>query len=959
MAEDFNVFHIGGSTIDISDFVVSIDSCKFQGTGRIRTASITLNAENGAFITNDNSNTTPIMNEFEKVKIQWIDDNNKVKQGIFEVDQELSQINQQGDTLLPLELKGREQALQQIKMPAFFQFTTPHAAIEELRELYNIAKGTDQAGWVSTIGGVDFNEAPDNIVAVYDFSSIWTIYDALMHIITRLNQPTGIGGGSGDFWSLVFDDAENWGAGTPDNIVGRIFVQGKTFGPIQTLISTDADPFHSLVNRIDSKTGTQVFVRGMVNEGSVPGNWHRFNSTVELINNLPAYNSAVTYKSGILVLEGGTIYEANQDVPVSTPPPSAEWTAKTAADIIGAIDYSEWTNGLATVHKNSCSNPENGFLAAGFDSPAFPDGNLVVREDTFFRDFVHVRAKDPQDIANDATLRHYLRDEIIGGLYNGFRVLVDTQLGTPTGDFAGNDRFGRPFADSMVIYTKDGEWIVFAEPITPTVQDKAISHCCVLQEGKTYEYNTDFDVTGKQKLAIRKSDVFRGGNPSGPFAWRDVCDAAGANDVFHHPKSITNTTGLISDTIRSNQSISSYLTNSAIRIEYEFSIATELANTLERTGKFFSTAIDTIIDLLDNLFEDTVQPTTAEIDEFRTTGYYDIGWWFALPFPFPYNNLNSISQEIGDIYGLGAFDRRKEFAALDIINANFSHDGTRGLNHADVTDMGGPFSGIGFLFNFDLQGLGGITRPLVGDIPFTMTVYDDLSQVWRADFNYRHLKDTQEIFMPWSKFTVNRPSRTPYTIDTALANFIHTPELEIRSVFEEKRVRLITWQLKLSYDDHDRYLPINFESFINILFGGGTVNTVGIIDGLRLVKQPFVSSGVEANRVINPDIVQATNTRNLLQLESIAKAQKDVVSHKYENYTLNKDGKCDLTTDSFVYLENPDVVKFNDRNESSPGANDGDANTRKLVVLSENHTFNAEGRGGHLTTFELVKRLEV
>ena len=273
--------------------------------------------------------------------------------------------------------------------------------------------------------------------------------------------------------------------------------------------------------------------------------------------------------------------------------------------------------------------------------------------------------------------------------------------------------------------------------------------------------------------------------------------------------------------------------------------------------------------------------------------------------------------------------------------------------------MGSPFTALAFLFNFDII-VGGNSQPFKGDIPFTVTIYDDLSQVWRADFQYRFLADTQEIVIPFSSFTVNRPSRNPWSIDTVLINLIHTPELEIRSIFQERRVRLITWQLKTSYDDHERYMPFNTDNIISTLFGLGTVNFVGTIDAINLKKQPFVSSGTQSTRVINPPIIDAPNTRNLRQLIGIADAELQKQGHKYEAYNYVQDIRCDLITEQSVYLEDQDIVKFADRNETSPGANDGDPNTRKLVVLEENFTYNAEGKlSGALLDLTLVKRLEV
>ena len=945
-----------GVSTDITAFVTSIDSCKFQTSGRIKTAAIMLEALEGAFITNTNSGATPQINEFEKIRIRWQDEAENIRSAIFEVDTELGQ-KTEGGTTLPLELKGRERALQDMKTTAYFEFLTPFSVINVLIIMYNTNKGADQPAITTAYPATNALRSVNNI---YDFTSEFSYYDALHHVIERLNQPTS-SGGVGNFFSLVFTDIAG------DNLQMTVIVQGGFVGG--TIISTDLDPTHSLTYRIDSKKGTQVFVRGTPNTGAVPNGFHDFNSIIEEVNHYPAYVNSGIYETGQKVLEGGVIYEASQSVPVSTPPPNATfWTITSFATIAGAIEYSEWTNNKSIVTKNSCANPTGAFNV-GFDSPAFPDGNLVVRETFFFRDFVLIRAIDDTTISVDPVNKFYLRGQSQSGLYKGFRILVDTNLGNPDGSFgdgAGtifSDRFGRSFENALVQWS-GFEWVVIRVPQPPEAINRALDHVCVLSEGRVYEFNTPPGVGGKLKLAIRKSSVFRGGNPAGPFSWEDICDASDGNDVFHYPKSIASVTGLLTPEIRANQDISSYLTNSALKIVYEYSFSDIVSEGVERIGNFFSTAGDSIVDLFTNPIEDTVQPSAAELTAYSEIAFYNIGWWYALPFPYPLSEFNAISEKVGDLYGLGDDANQLNttlFGALDIQNSTFSSGGNFGLNHDQVSDMGGPFTALAFYFNFNILLNDGDPQPFKGDIPFTITIYDDLSQVWRADYQYRHMGDSDEIQVPFSSFTVNRPSRNPWSIDTLLINLIHTPELEIRSIFQERRVRLITWQLKTSYDDDERYMPFNTDNFITALFSTtGNFTFEGTIDGLRLVKQPFVSSGVEPDRVINPPTIEATNTRNKRQLVAIAIAEEQRFRHKFESYTYVKDIQCDLSTEQSVFLEDQDMIKFADRNESSPGANDGDPNTRKLVVMEENFTFNAEGKvGGALLELTLGKRLPV
>lgn len=950
----YKVENIVSSPLDITQFVVQIDSCKFQGTGKIRSASLMFDATDGAFITNPDfqgTGKTPIFNQFDALKITWTDDNSQVSAMIIEVDQEFGQRTSNG-VLLPLEFKGREAALQRRKVTAFYQFKTPHFVIEDLLLRYTVDKGTDEPTIVTNIFGAETNQAPDNIVNIYDFTREISFYDAIMQVINRLNQPVG-SGGAGDFFSLTFDDLEildppNTGLVLFVNIQGGL---GNT-----TLESTPDNPFHSLTYQIHSQTGNQIFVRGQEGTGYMPTEFHEFISFVEEINNYPSYNSTITYIPGIFVRGGDNkIYQANTNVPINTAPPNGLfWDLETPSSIIPFSNYSPFTNGNQPfVTKNSCGNATTAFDNGTYNSPTFPDGNMVIREGfnssngtyTFWRDFAMARTN------NSATIPNFYFDFAgIDGFYNGLRVLVDTSLGAVAGDFVGNDKFGRTFADALVIF--DGfDWIVIREFNTITgnqVGDQVV----VLEEGRTYEWNVPIQAQNDFANAHTHGgfiNKFRGVGAPSSAQWRDVSATAGSNDVFHHPKNIEVVDGLFPKDIDGDD-YTSFVTNSAIKITFQYELADEVNKFLCKFTSFFDNIYNKLIDLYENtddIFETLFEPTTAAVEETKVPEYYDFGWWYMLPFPYPFTKQNSSPVSVGDLYGAApGLNQKEQFAVLDLQNANYSHSGLVGLNHDEVEDMGAPFTGIHFYFNFDIQ-VNGVSKPFAGNIRFIVTAYDDLSQVWRTEFVYRFLGDTQEINIPFSSFTVDRPSRTPWGLRTALQNIV-VPEIEIRSIFEPKRVRFITFQLADAYDDNLRFLAISLDNLISLGYGLGTVTFVGIIDALTLTKQPFTSSGVVTDRIINPDTIQQNNTRNLRQLRSVAIANKDIAGLQFEEYTLVEDGRCDLNTEQTVIIQDDDIIKFSDAG----------ANTRKLILMTQDLTFNANGeKSGFLSTETCIRRL--
>ena len=70
---------------DISSHVVSIEKMTDVGSGEVNTATLILNARDGQFITQSNSGDTPIIDEFDKIKISITDKNGDTYSRVYEV----------------------------------------------------------------------------------------------------------------------------------------------------------------------------------------------------------------------------------------------------------------------------------------------------------------------------------------------------------------------------------------------------------------------------------------------------------------------------------------------------------------------------------------------------------------------------------------------------------------------------------------------------------------------------------------------------------------------------------------------------------------------------------------------------------------------------------------------------------------------------------------------------------
>ncbi len=940
---------------DITAFVKEISECKFQGTGAISVASMVLSAKEGQFIKDDRDGMTPIIEQFTRIRISFSDDENRTKSKVFEVDSVLAQKNVSGDALLPIELKALERALQDTQTTAYYLFWNPQDIVRDLIGRYNFHKGADQPNIVSVSG--TNNLLPTTIRIVADFSQGSSYYEAIMHVIQRCGSPVSAGG-FGEFFSLTFEDSAAFPPTSNQSfsIDMNIKIQGSGTAP--EIENTETTRIHEMNARKEAITGSLVLVAGKSETGHSPVEFHRFLSRREIWHRIPFYDATATYKKDIHVNYQGIRYKALTDLPAgSTPTVGLLWQVVTARDFIGEIDYSPLTKGKANAWLNSLSRPNSTARAVDFDSPAIPDSNLVIRENTFYRDFAHFRSLT-DEVADDAALKNYLYNGRNSGLRLGLRILVDTQIGDGTlgGRFAengGKDRFGNDYADSMC--TWDGhEWIVlFSRANMVTDFTKRLYQMAVLYEGKVYEFNAPIMQRSQRPATsfLRGSTTWQAAN----LKWRAAHDTLGNNDCFHHPTSILQDTGLLGSA--DDLGTAHYDANSSIKIRFHHAAAFGTAapqygwlNGL--TGAFveFQRWVAGFFTQDGDIFGNLTDDETASAVLSR---YYDFGWWAAISFPFPTATFFADPEKagIGSEWGGTSLNNATNFALLDITNANYTRKGDWGFNSPADNELLGPFTGIQFLFKFETKNTAGTLIPFKGNIVFTVAMYDYESNVWKADFTYRHHGDIEQIYIPFSSFTVRRPSHTPYGIRRLFTTIV-TPVQEIRNIFEERRVQLITMQLKSAYEnDGERYSPNftvdfldSFTTFQSDTLAGGRVIMDGWIDALTFVKQPLGTSGQKTTgHVVTPRIVQQPQIRNLEQLDNVAAAERDVHSLQYENYDILTRYRNDLTEEGAITLKEDDIIE--------------DAG-RKLVVKYLNYTFGvAGGRPGPLLTISATRRL--
>ena len=873
------VNYIDGTTsTDITNHVISIDKLTDTGTGEIASAQLFLNTMFGQFITESNSNTTPIIDQYNTIQIRvWDNDTLEFSRYMF-VDDILPQQIQEGQEM-QVELYGREYYLKKMKIPGHFYFIRYIDLIKEIIAFYNANRGSDQPGIITEYNGVDYLEVPSYPAGIFDFGSGVNCYDALMQIISRLSLPVSAGG-AGDFYELLFEDV-----GTT-YLLCKIFPLGsKPDNPV-IVYGKDKDT-QSVTETKQPIAANLVVCQGQQDTGRYPKEVAQYTARLEEYNNFPEYDSTIAYPPNAYVRYQGSLYQVINGTSPGDLPTGSLFKVITYRDYIGDIQYSPWTQDKAILYRNTASNPSNN-LNTDFDSPAFPDSNLVVKDGSNYRNWVDFRVRRLADIPAE-----YLYDapgniDREDRIPEDTRLLIDSSLGTIEAPFTGSDDFGKPYADALVQY-RNGKFIVIHNPAHN-------DEVAVNSEGIVYVYDNIFTTPNPKE---RLEDTY----DQSTLAWYSMERQWLGLDCYHYPSSIKNSPGLVMPIQKGTNTY--YNTDSAVEVEYRFSV-----NAQE------DTLLQAIIDLINLrfLFNATIITDFTEtvLGFFATRAAYNYGWWFTLfEAPFPKSTYNGISEDVGELFG-GTYD--SQVPVLDLKNLNYTHDGKSGYSNDSSEDLG-QITGIHFLFNFDY--LIGTLRVFAGDLTFRVTMYDTEDNVWYQDFKYRFLGDTQQVILPISGFRIYR-ARNPFaaTLGDIITNIL-TPELKILEIFETRKIRRITIQWQESYDSAGRYSPASLERFF-LTFGTalrGDIRFVGKVDAFAFVKAPIATAkdgNTSTKYNLMEDIKQYSKVSNVEQLQKIANAELQLSTFRKDNFVIRTTGKCDVKAGDSLFLHDQDITNESD-----------------------------------------------
>ncbi len=886
---------------DITSSVIAIEQMTDCGSGEVNSATLILNGRDGNFITNDSgSNTTPntpILDEFDKIKIKLTDKNGDVYQRIFEVDELIPKKTIQEGIRLDVQLLGQERHLQQVHFAKQYYYASGFEASEDIVDKYNLSKGSAQVS-VEKHDNTIYNQLPKWTASNYDFgTSEMVCYDGLTEIIDKLGT-TITGGGANDYFELGFNDPDKTGGTQADTKINfRSFSSGAfpaSSASYTTLENTSTLPIYNTEGTVESKSGTVVVGKGAESFGTFPTNSAEFAGNLETFALIPEWQSGVSYPQNVRVKRNGVSYKSNNNSNTSTPP--TNWTQIYPRDLIGSdFRYSPFTkigtspNGFDGYKAwQNCGSAPNS-TSGTFTKQGCFDSNLVIYDEDHYRNWVDYKiGSDPDDVPDE-----YKFSNGSGGydFYRGFRLLVTGSLSNfdnPSGTALSGS--GKP-----IKYDGVG-WHVIKEP-------DSNDQIAVIHEGKNYIYSTSTS------------------------QWTDDSAVQKGNDCFHVYHGMNSYQGETDLANGGSAPDTNYGYKSAVESVWEFIPASSQENPLG--------------EVLPN--------------------YYSMGAWLNFRFPFPSNSYNSqtIGEFYGGAgkpaqgYAPVTFDTTNMHLLSDG-EAGFNKANSKELGTCDALKFW-----IRLKWYYMFNGSETQTGIVSADYKMRITCYDTSDNVVTFDFVIPFDATWYECVAPLSAFKIYR-ARASNRWGNVGTNVI-LPELEILEIFEWKNLRMISIQCQEPYDAEARYVPSEApwgSPTLNLLANATAYRLKLSIDNFCFTKQLLATSGADTTRDIEPRFLERPFTTNFQQLQNDVDTQEIIEKFRYQAFEIEGEGECDpnLQFGYSFYLKDDKLINLQDKTDD--GHSNG-SNTIRLVAKRIEYTINGTdgGTGGFVRKILGVKRL--
>jgi hypothetical protein len=532
-----------GVNTDITDKVLSIEKCTDLANG-VNQLVILFNSEFGGFVTDpdvDGSATTPLLDEFDTLQVTFTDKNDVSYSKIFEIENPLGSRTGSANLRLEVHALGIEWRLNSMPFAKQFYFENAAFIARDIVDIFNANNGTDADIENHDTFATGENELPRWTANTLPFNiSDNMCMDGLKQLMDGLGAPIPALG-AGDFFYFKFNDK----SGSPGTLEFESGSSGSLPASPLTVTNALVTPVHSLKGENEKKTGNIVGIKGALDFGSLPTEFAKFRSLVEVFDLQPTHIASLEYPSGVSVIgSDGLHYKSNKTTTATPPDSETDWNAILEDDLIGTLQYSPWTEDKAVAgFKNAGGNPDGS--GGGFDNPSMWDSNLVILDEDNYQNWCHDKATS---VVNINTNYKYPTTTI----YRGLRVLVDGNNGAV---------FGVGSAGNNALLQFNGvAWDIIGPIGTSGVRAPVEGdRIAVRREGFVYEFQSG--------------------------TWTDVHTDARVNHCFHVYDSIANVQGVTSldDGLGGN-----YGQTSGVKITYKYTSFATFGSSVLSVVNFYS-----------------------------------------------------------------------------------------------------------------------------------------------------------------------------------------------------------------------------------------------------------------------------------------------------------------------------------------------------------------------------------
>jgi len=894
---DYTLTHDpGGTPVDITLQVERIEWTE-TGTGIVNSLKVRLNAQDGQFITRDTQlgtgDATPILDEFQRLRLAVIDRDSNVYANVFEIDNLKPIQNAQQGTIIEVECLGLEHHLQRTQFTKQFFFESAFEVTRGIIDFYNASttSGTAQPT-ITENNNTAFNTLPVWTANDYLFNISETkCYDGINNVVDRIGSSVA-SGGAGDFWEFQFlTDVSDV---TFNSITFNATISGNppsqqtngVFDPTKAVIIDDSVAVNPGEEEggIESTRGTVTATWGSDGVGSLPTQSADFVGGLEAWQLLPAHQPSVEYPQDAIVLIPDTTDSQGDNnhfkalVKTTDTPPSADWVQYFFTDFltneIGITpQYSLWTSSKENEWKSSCANPDG---PQNQDNPTFDgracwDSNLVVVDGTVFRSWADIRAVDVGTISTQ-----YKRN---GLFYRGFRILIDTIFGTPTGELAG-------FVQGQIVQAKSNDGVNNVWQVVRSLQED--QQCGIDNEGRVYQLQSGIlqDISGS---------------------------VSQANDCYHNVWAIFNSQGFNDKNNGAGGNFGEFS-----GVTHEFRMEQNDAN----------------------------QGLTDEPEYYRVFA----GINFRIPFPHDSFNGNTIGELYGD-------NDKLEPATLDANNMHLTHDGLNGFNNTSAEDLGpldAVTFALKMEWRFEIDGSGGLLPR--GNFPFRCVMNDSSDNVVAQDFTISFNNLWQSFSLPFSSFKIYR-ARAGWSLGNVGQNtFLQDLEILNVFEFKNIVKIVIHWlapyddQGRFTPFNQKNDVFGQITDFFNDPLGVFVLqyNVKLTVDNFGFSKPLLSVSPPDTTRSLQPEFFQEPLISNKYQNDQANLASLEIMQFRHQQFDTVTEGLFDINFGDTFYLRNTELV-----NASDNGANTIKLVAKNITYTIDK---TPQGPGGFLRTITGVKR---